>query len=433
MTGSGLSDMAPPQARASICTRYGSPLGQAAAIINNTIEDTQMNTRPTMSKVAPTMLEDTPREANSLVVSPVQQAEELLEQIEPAPPPVGSSIAKIATAIANVMARVGVVGKDGENKFHNYKYAKMEDVLRRVTPLIAAEGLVIVQTEIGRAMFDGDRAIAVKYAFTICHSSGEVWPERPVQTGLSRCRDSKGGFDDKCLNKCHTAARKYFILALFQVPTGVDEDADMDADLKNGKSIYDPREDYVGGIPERDTKQPETKKYSRAADAAATHIANAAAMRRELENCDTIAELDKTAVEMEGRQSYKNLWQELMDSIAKSYAATLARLQQEAVADQVVHDVDGEEPRKATVDDFGLEPVEPSSSSISHGDPGYETFSEPQWLGDLGRALEKCADLDELARIKNEILLPAKGKASAKTYQKGCGWYHQKLDAIGKP
>jgi hypothetical protein len=39
---------------------------------------------------------------------------------------------------------------------------------------------------------------------------------------MSTCRNTKGGFDDKAANKCHTAARKYFLLGLFQVPTGED-------------------------------------------------------------------------------------------------------------------------------------------------------------------------------------------------------------------
>jgi hypothetical protein len=135
-------------------------------------------------------------------------------------------VAKIAQAISAVMSEIGVIGKDGRNEFHRYDYARMEDILQRLTPLMARHGLVVFQTEIDRTMFDEDRAVAVRYAFTIVHSSGEVWPEHPVQTGLSRCRDSKGGFDDKSFNKAHTAARKYFLLALFQIPTGDDDDAD---------------------------------------------------------------------------------------------------------------------------------------------------------------------------------------------------------------
>jgi hypothetical protein len=137
-----------------------------------------------------------------------------------------ASIVNIATAIAGITSEVGVISKLGTNKFHGYKFAQMQDVLQKITPLIAKHGLIIVQTEIGRNMLDDGRAVAVEYEFTIAHTSGEVWPDRPKQTGLCRCRDSKGGFDDKCFNKAHTAARKYFLLALFQIATGEEDDAD---------------------------------------------------------------------------------------------------------------------------------------------------------------------------------------------------------------
>jgi hypothetical protein len=138
-----------------------------------------------------------------------------------------TGIAQIIKAIAGVMHETDTVAKRGQNTFHQYKYARMEDVLQTVTPLLAKHGLIIVQTEVARAMFDDERAVAVQYQFTIAHSSGEIWPERPLQSGLSRCRDSKGGFDDKALNKCHTAARKYFLLSLFQIPTGEEPESDQ--------------------------------------------------------------------------------------------------------------------------------------------------------------------------------------------------------------
>jgi len=143
------------------------------------------------------------------------------------------TVSEIAGAIAKIMSEVGVVAKKGENKFHGYKYARMSDVLIRLTPLLAQHGIVFVQNELERSMFDDNRVLAVQYEFTISHSSGEVWPERPRQTGVCRCRDSKGGWDDKAFNKAHTAARKYFLLALFQIATDeMDaEDADEDSYL----------------------------------------------------------------------------------------------------------------------------------------------------------------------------------------------------------
>jgi hypothetical protein len=130
----------------------------------------------------------------------------------------------LVAAIAAVMNEVHVVAKRGENEFHRYRYATMGDILKEVTPLLGRHGIVIFQSETGRAMFDDDNVIAVEYAFTVAHASGETWPHVIKQTGVSTCRNSKGGWDDKSLNKCHTAARKYFLLALFQSPTGDEED-----------------------------------------------------------------------------------------------------------------------------------------------------------------------------------------------------------------
>jgi hypothetical protein len=133
----------------------------------------------------------------------------------------------LVAAIAAVMNEVHVVAKRGENEFHRYRYATMGDILREITPLLGRHGIVIFQSETGRAMFDDDNVIAVEYAFTVAHVSGETWPHQLRQTGVSFSRASNGRWDDKSLAKCHTAARKYFLLALFQIPTGEEADADL--------------------------------------------------------------------------------------------------------------------------------------------------------------------------------------------------------------
>jgi hypothetical protein len=135
--------------------------------------------------------------------------------------------ATLVGAIAAVMNEVHTVAKRGVNEFHRYQYATMGDILKEITPLLGRHGIVIFQSETGRAMFDEDNVIAIEYAFTVAHVSGETWPQPLRQTGVSMCRNSKGGWDDKSLNKCHTAARKYFLLALFQIPTGDEDDADQ--------------------------------------------------------------------------------------------------------------------------------------------------------------------------------------------------------------
>jgi hypothetical protein len=135
-----------------------------------------------------------------------------------------TGIANIATSIAAIMFEIGTVGESGENKFQNYKYMTYKDMFRKLTPLMGKHGLAVIPTEKSKNLFDNDPVVMGTYQFTLIHKSGEVWPFQPEWTGVSRARDSKGGFDDKALNKCATAAQKYFLKALFQIPSGEDDE-----------------------------------------------------------------------------------------------------------------------------------------------------------------------------------------------------------------
>ena len=157
-----------------------------------------------------------------------------------------TGFAKLASAIALVMAEIKPVEKEGWNDFHKYQYAKMQDLSRELTPLMGKHGIVIFQTEEGREMFDNGAAIAVRYRFTIVHKSGEIWPEHPIQTGLSACRANNGKFDDKAINKCHTSARKYFLLSLFQIPTDDGDDADGSSGNQQQSGSSRPRRQVPG-------------------------------------------------------------------------------------------------------------------------------------------------------------------------------------------
>lgn len=141
--------------------------------------------------------------------------------------------ASLIAALAKVMGEVGAVKKEGTNDFHRYKYATASDVFFGLQPLLAKHGVVIFQDEAHREFVADGNAIAVTYEFTIAHSSGEVWPHKQRHTGIAAARTSKGSFDDKSVNKCHTAARKYFVLALFQIPTGDYPDPDADGEVPN--------------------------------------------------------------------------------------------------------------------------------------------------------------------------------------------------------
>lgn len=149
--------------------------------------------------------------------------------------PIQITDSPLIAAIARVMSAVGSVEKDGHNQFHNYKYTSAAAIANALQKLMAENGLVIVQRERDVQYMEAMGTLAIKYDFDVMHVSGFSLP--PVQhTGMSAAKNSKGGFDDKASNKCHTAARKYFLLGLFHIPSGDFPDADAHEDAGPEKS-----------------------------------------------------------------------------------------------------------------------------------------------------------------------------------------------------
>ena len=147
---------------------------------------------------------------------------ERADEVEEALPATGPGA--VIASIAAIMAELKPVEKSGWTDFHKYWHVRMQDLSRELTPLMGKHGIVVFQTEEGRELFDNGAVVAVRYRFTVVHKSGAIWPQRPLQTGVSAARN-RGGFDDKALNKCHTSARKYFLLSLFQIASEDDADA----------------------------------------------------------------------------------------------------------------------------------------------------------------------------------------------------------------
>jgi len=147
---------------------------------------------------------------------------------------------EVVGAIAAVMVDLHPVEKGGTNSFHNYKYARMQDILQMLTPLMGKHGLVVFQYERRHQMFDDGKVMAITYDFVVAHKSGQTWLSEVPQTGMSPCRTSKGTFDDKATAKCHTSARKYFLLSLFQIPTEDENDPDNEKRPRGNTPVPSP-------------------------------------------------------------------------------------------------------------------------------------------------------------------------------------------------
>jgi hypothetical protein len=298
---------------------------------------------------------------------------------------------KLAAAIAGVMAELKPVEKSGWNDFHKYKYAKMGDLSIELTPLMGKHGIVVFQNEIDRAMFDDGRVISVRYEFTIVHSSGEIWPERPIITGMSRCRDSKGGFDDKSFNKAHTAARKYFLLSLFQIPTEDEEDADAERRREERAELGRP----AGQRPQRRAPSPDGK--------VAPHliaIINGEAPAAWADRF--IAAINKATSTNEINQWY-DLNASVFDKLKKAEGGA-------ALFDRLVSAMDDRE-------------VIVLGGALPNGNGQHKAAPPPaeeeeHWLSALENALSGCEDAMSIAEEQERLMMPMKGKVPAAEWKK---------------
>lgn len=146
---------------------------------------------------------------------------------------------KIAKAILAITRKIDPVAKAGKNTFHKYTYAKWEDILDVLSPLIAENGLIIQQSEVSHGGFSGD-LIEITYEFTIINEDGDVWPDRPSITSICKIRDQKGVLDDKASSKCFTQAQKYMMVGLFKIRTADISEADHDADRPRSRPVPSP-------------------------------------------------------------------------------------------------------------------------------------------------------------------------------------------------
>lgn len=125
--------------------------------------------------------------------------------------------ADITKAVIQVMKKVGTIGKTGQNKFHGYSYASIEDLMPPLQKAMAEAGLVITQHPVKIGMDDGGN-MTVHYRFMLHHESGNSYLYPGHWLGVAGDRDRSGRLGDKWANKCHTAAEKYFMIKLFRIP-----------------------------------------------------------------------------------------------------------------------------------------------------------------------------------------------------------------------
>jgi hypothetical protein len=326
-------------------------------------------------------------EKTATEITPQATVREYLAQVHP--PRVGN----IAKAIAGVMREVGTVQKGGFNEFHRYNYMRMEDLLQAITPLMGKNGLAVIQHELSRSMVD--ERVLVTYEFSIIHESNEIWPERPRFTGMCRALDKKGGLDDKAINKCHTAARKYFLLSLFQVPAGDLDDADEHEAPPKQQAAQ--RQSVPGPAPQElrtvlDESKPHRIKLGEGAGA--DQWANA--YLRAIGKATSVDELeawdeanDKILVQLKNRYS----------AVYEMIATAVNRRHTDLSAPQVLENVDAE-----TGEVLGIEGTgDPNSEVPNMPDPHVDASTAVNWVAQQLNDFKTRAAAEE---FWEDIVLP---------------------------
>jgi len=128
----------------------------------------------------------------------------------------------ISTALNEVMKHVGYVQKTKFNEFHRYAYAGEEELLEHLRPALVEAGLILIPSLDGEPRTDENGNTHLVVAYTLAHTSGEVWPEKIRVPGCGNDKNSKGGIGDKGTYKALTGANKYLLFKLFQIATGDD-------------------------------------------------------------------------------------------------------------------------------------------------------------------------------------------------------------------
>jgi hypothetical protein len=135
--------------------------------------------------------------------------------------------------LAEVMAEVGYVPKNGYNSFHKYNYVTEADLVDAVREKLAVRNVALIPSvvEIHERGVTTDRGKAstvttVRVAFTFCDGD----------SGAMHKAEWAGSGDDpadKGLYKAYTGAVKYFLMKSFLIPTGDDPEGDSGTDERS--------------------------------------------------------------------------------------------------------------------------------------------------------------------------------------------------------
>ena len=147
---------------------------------------------------------------------------------------------KIFESLIKIMEDVSPLVKNGENKFDNYKYAKIDDITANLRPIFVKHDVLVVPFMVDEQSYErqGSKGYALHYTkvkmrFTFYHKDGS--------SVVSEITDEAMDSGDKGYNKAIMAALKYTLIPMFLLSTGENLDTEKDKEQPAPKSTPAPK------------------------------------------------------------------------------------------------------------------------------------------------------------------------------------------------
>ena len=140
------------------------------------------------------------------------------------------TIVNITKALHSAQSEFCAVPKGGRNAHHGYNYARLEDILGAVSPVLAKHDLSLISGTGNIQVLDGRKgnAVLANLSVRLLHTSGE-WIE------VDSCGEGQDQ-TDKSVYKAITGARKYGIACLLNLTTSDDPEATDNNGKKTGRA-----------------------------------------------------------------------------------------------------------------------------------------------------------------------------------------------------
>jgi hypothetical protein len=159
---------------------------------------------------------------------------------------------KIYQQIPKVMADVGAIGKNGDNKFDNYKFRTIDDLYSHLQPALHKNGVFFVPQVLDSKedKFESSKGtpqirVKVRVKYTIYADDGSSIETIVDGENIDR--------SDKATNKALTAALKYMLIQVFCIAVKDIEDGDSESpEIPKQKEKEKPKEPAIPSASKND-------------------------------------------------------------------------------------------------------------------------------------------------------------------------------------